>query len=332
LRWGPGLTSPANITINQNDYSPANWATSQFARVSGDVGFRALKGFTKGYDGEVKTLVNIGVNALYIPSEHPDAAAANRVAGDRDYILYGNSSAQMFYDSISSRWRILTPHQSPIGRKAIFYSWSVGSITAADYGDFAWVLTGTGTSATSQTGSNTLFASLALGTGTTATGSCSAFFAKTQTVPVFYGNSHLSAQFQTAVATLSDATDTYTISYAIDGSPGAGGIQNNSIGFRYTHGVNSGKWQGYVRDNAGAESTFDCGVSVVAGTPYLLRIEVDKGRSEGRFYLGDVYVGRINTNMPSAVGCGASAKITKSAGTTSRTMRLHEMSFQAVQN
>ena len=332
LRWGPGLTSPGGITSDQDNYNPANWATSQFARISGDASTRAITSFVKGYDGEIKTLVNIGVNAVYIPAEHPDGTTANRVAGDRDYILYGNSSATMFYDSISSRWRILTPPQSPIGRKAIFYSWSVGSITAADYGDFAFAVTGTSAAVTSQGGSASLFSSAALGTGTTAAGAVTAYFAKTANTPVFYGNAHLSADFQTAVATLSDGTDTYTLIYGLDGAPQTASQQNNSVGFRYSHGLNGGKWQCYVRDNAGAETTVDAGVSVVAGTPYHLRVEVDESRSEARYYLGDVFVGRITSNMPSSVACGAAAKIVKSVGTTARTMRMHEMSLQAVQN
>jgi len=105
---------------------------------------------------------------------------------------------------------------------------------------------------------------------------------------------------------------------------------NNSCGITYSNGVNSGKFQLYSQDNAGASTTADSGVTVAAGTLYKLRVEINKARDEIRYYINGAMVGRITANMPQADVCGSRAIILKSAGTTARNLYVHSMNAGAI--
>ena len=102
---------------------------------------------------------------------------------------------------------------------------------------------------------------------------------------------------------------------------------NNSIGIRYSHGINSGKFEGFTRSTSGTESTVDLGTTVAANTNYKLRVSIDKSIGEVRFYVNDAYAGRVTTNLPSAVAVGSRAIIVKSVGTTDRTALIARYTF-----
>jgi hypothetical protein len=95
------------------------------------------------------------------------------------------------------------------------------------------------------------------------------------------------------------------------------------IGFRYTNGVNSGKWQGVTRSNS-VETTVDTTIAAAAATWVKFGFTVNTAGTSVQFYINDVAVGAaITTNIPT----GASRKLTylpgliiKSAGTTSRSL------------
>ena len=134
--------------------------------------------------------------------------------------------------------------------------------------------------------------------------------------------------------TLSDGTQTYYVHVGIDAVPGTnpttGLPNNNSIGIRYSDGVNSGKWEGYSRDNAGTETTVDLGITVAAATNYKLRVELDKSRTEARFYIDDSMLGVVAANMPTAQSCGPKVRLSKTAGTTGRLMRVSTFAYQSI--
>lgn len=331
LRWGPVIISPSQLTADQDNFSPTNWAKARFVRLDADTGFRAITSFAATYDGDLKTIINTSGNCVYIPGEHPDGTAANRAAVTHDYILYGGHSADIFYDGTSARWRILTPQESPIGKPALSYSWSAGSATTGDYGNFSFTSTGTGASFATQSPGSGILASGNMDTGTTSTGGTTAYFTKGTTDAALFGSAHMAANFLTTFLTASDATNDFTLYYAIDDASSTIALNNNSVGIRYNYNVNGGKWQGFSRDNAGSETTVDLGVTASTSTTYNLRVEIDKARSEARFYIDGVMRGRVTGNMPNAVGAGAHATILKSVGTASRAVRLHSMSMEAIQ-
>jgi hypothetical protein len=136
------------------------------------------------------------------------------------------------------------------------------------------------------------------------------------------------------MATLSDGTETFFVHVVLDDAPttslNTGLPNNNSVGIRYSHGTNGGKWQGYSRDNGGTESTVDLGVTVATNTLYRLRVEIDKSRSEARFYVNGAMSGRVTGNMPNANTCGPKVRMQKTAGIVSRILRIHKFSAQSI--
>ena len=130
---------------------------------------------------------------------------------------------------------------------------------------------------------------------------------------------------------MSDGTQTYSAGLQITASPTlATFAPNNTVGIRYSSGINSGKWQGFSKDNAGTESTADLGITVAANTVYSLRIELDKQNSEVRFYVDGVMSGRVNAKMPTAGAAGVREVIVKSAGTTASTFNVHHIGVDGI--
>jgi hypothetical protein len=331
LRWGPDVISPSQITSDQDDYAPTGWADAQIVRLDGDNGIRAITSMAAGYSGEIKQLINVGSYPIYFPGEHPDGTAANRISTDKDFVLFPKRSFQIFYDGTSSRWRIIGDAANVIGGRNIYYAWSAGSATAGDYGDVGFQAIASGSVNTTAAGSSTTPACNIMSTSTTTSGGGGFYFTKTVVYATYLSTAHISYNALVTIPDLSDGTNTFQTVCMIASSIGSTTIvPNDSVGIRYTHGTNSGKFQGFSRDNAGAESTADTGVTVTAGQMYNIRIEVDKSKTEARFYIDGVFCGRVTGNMPDSGAAGFETKILKSAGTTARTLRLHAMSASAI--
>lgn len=172
---------------------------------------------------------------------------------------------------------------------------------------------------------------LTFATGTTNAGLGWVQFSKTITSPVYIGGAHIATEGTISVPTLSDGTQTYTVALQLTASPTSASITpNNTIGIRYSSGINSGKFEGFTKNNAGTESTVDLGVTVAATTPYLLRIEIDKQKTEARFYVDGVMAGRVTTNLPNSGSAGPREIIGKTNGTTASTLNCHSMTCEAI--
>jgi len=331
LRWGPKIISPAQITADQDDYNPTGWADANIVRLDFDTEIRAITSFAATFDGDIKTLINISDNTAYIPAEHPDGTAANRVDGPSAYLLYGKQSVDIRYDGTSSRWRITTQSEWPIGKKAMVYDLSAGSITLADSRDYNWLATGTGAAFTGVAASANTGSRMRCSTGTTSTGS--GYFHPSKTSTHFFRTSEALSKHTAmlSIDVLSDATDNFSVYSSIDSTPNGSGENNNSVGFRYTHGLNAGNWTAYSKSNAGVVTQVDTGIAVAADTMYVLDIVYNKDRTEALFYINGVYKARINTNMPSAtVAMGTRISIQKAIGTAARTVDIHSTSSYAI--
>nr|DAL04211.1 MAG TPA: Right handed beta helix region [Crassvirales sp.] len=329
LRWGPDVISPSQITADQDDYAPTGWADAQIVRLDGDNGMRAITSMAAGYSGEIKQLINVGSYPIYFPGQHPDGTAANRIDASTDFILFPKLSARIMYDGTSSRWRILDAEGSRSIGKTLYYQQSVGSPTAADNDKFVWGSTAgsVGVSAPSSPRP----ARYSLSTVTSTTGHAWAGFSKaTGNEFSVFEDAHIWSDYHFWLDDLSDGTETYTVTFSISSDISTGGAPNNTVGIRYSHGTNSGKFQGFSRDNSGSETTVDLGVTVAADTPYTLRVEIDKSKTEARFYLDGIMCGRVAANMPNAVNASTGCNILKSAGTTARILSLFSMSAGAI--
>ena len=332
--WAPAnavpqsTISPTQITSDQDNYSPTGWAAATLVRLSSD-NFRAITSFSAQSDGEVKTLLNIGSFPIYLPGQHPDGTAANRIVTPYDYFLFPGKSCSIFYDNTSSRWYITSAKDTY--RKGVYYGGGFGSTTAGDWGNITLTVSGTAAATGTTQATSTSPGGLTLSTGSTNAGASMVSISKTITTPVYYSGSHISCEGTVSIPTLSDGTETFSAGVQVTTSPtSATFAPNNTIGIRYTHGTNSGKWQGFTKDNAGTESTADLGVTVAANTVYSLRIELDKQNAEARFYLDGVMAGRVTANLPTAGAAGARTVMVKSAGTTSRTLNAHSLLLEGI--
>lgn len=327
--------SPAQITSDQDDYSPTGWETADVVRLDFDTSGRAITSFAAWTNGRQKTLFNISGNFGYIPCEHPDGTAANRVMGACDHIIAPYGAVLIEYDGTSSRVRVLSNTYSPAALgtgilKGHFYCLKPGSTTAADWGDFAFAVASSGTTAATA-GASGLPGGMTIGTSTSASAASCLYFGKGILNPGFIGSSHIIVSCFVYFPTLSNGTNTYTFQFGIIPSPSSTTLAvNNSVGIRYSNGINGGEWEGFTRNSGGSETPVDSGVAVAANTPYLLTVCLDKANSEARFYVDGVMVGRATATMPTGTAVGVRAIIVKSAGATARSATVANMIFSTV--
>lgn len=314
------VISPAQITADQDNYSPTGWADADLVRLNFDTGGRGITGLAAWTNTRRKTVVNMTANFGYLACEHPDSTAANRIIGICDHIIAPYGTLLIEYDATSSRVRVISNSFYPEGvmhTRGNYYSKSVGATSGSDWGTIAFGIGG---------GDNDVIEGAAglpggwqIHTSTSTTGASSLYFAKTVNNPSFFGSGHIVSSILVYINTLSDGTNTYTFSTGIVTGANSTTLNvNNSVTIQYTHGTNSGKFLGVSRDNSGSQSTVDLGVTVAVDTPYVLTVCFDKARSEARFYVDGQMAGRVTGNMPNAVAAGARTIIVKSAGSTVR--------------
>ena len=328
---GASVITPSQITSDQDDYAPTGWATATHVRISGDNGIRAITSFSASglSDGHEKMIINVGDYPVYLPGEHPDGTAANRLKCAEDHVLFPGNSISILYDSTASRW-IVPKCDWFLNSKTLYYYTPVRSTTAGDNPDISLTAVSTGTN-TATAATTALPAHWLFGTATSASAGYYINLLKTATHFSAFESAHISAFCLISIPTLSDGTETYTVCLQITGTPTTSTLEpNNTISIRYSSGINSGKWQGVSKDNAAAESTADLGITVASNTLYLLEVTIDKSKTEARFYINKVMVGRVTGNMPNSIVVGSRIYLLKSAGTTARQLRVHSFGSYAI--
>jgi hypothetical protein len=103
-----GTISPAQINADQNNYAPANFATSSLVRISSDADGRQITGVAGGTAGRVVFLQNIGSFYIVLVDESASSTAANRFKTS----MFGwgrlerNDICMLVYDGTASRWQV----------------------------------------------------------------------------------------------------------------------------------------------------------------------------------------------------------------------------------
>lgn len=103
---GTALT-PSQITSNQNDYNPTGWNEKQtILRLSSDAS-RNITGLIPGSNPKNRHvwIFNVGSNNIVLKDDDSGSSAANRFALSGDITLTPDSSALLYYDSTTSKWR-----------------------------------------------------------------------------------------------------------------------------------------------------------------------------------------------------------------------------------
>jgi hypothetical protein len=97
--------TPAQITSNQNNYSPTGLSDATGMRLDTNAA-RTITGIATGGANRSLKLVNIGANPIVLVSESASSTAANRFAFVLGAILLmPNAGIELQYDETSSRWR-----------------------------------------------------------------------------------------------------------------------------------------------------------------------------------------------------------------------------------
>lgn len=107
-----GILTPDQITADEDDYAPIGISQSSTLRLSADAP-HAITGFAmddaSDNDGRVLRIINVGAQDITMAHEGAASAAENRLRcpGSVDFTVVGNGSCTVWYDTDSTRWRVL---------------------------------------------------------------------------------------------------------------------------------------------------------------------------------------------------------------------------------
>lgn len=321
---GNAIISPSQITSDQDNYNPTGIESTTHLRISGDNGIRAITGIDASAITTLqKIILNIGSYPIYFPMDHPDSTSTNRFTGNSgDFILHPGMSVTIWYDTTSTKWRIIGEMNSQ-GKRGVFHNWAQGSVTAGDNHEIEF-----GGTINLVTATATLPYAATLSTGASSTGQSYALFVKANPQFTYVGSSHIYIESLISLPILSTSGERYTIELQL--KPGGGAFEeNNSFGIRYSDDINSGKFELFAQDNSGTEVVADLGITVAASTLYVLRAEIDKANGDIRAYIDGVFVGRVASNLTANAVFPRLINL-KSVGTTARILNMHSFSAGAI--
>lgn len=333
----PNVVSPGQITANVDDYSPSGWSESTVVLLTSSGGYR-IGGFAavSSGAGRLKTLCNVGANALFIAPGITTSSAANRVLYREEVVLWPGSSCSIFYDTAASRWRVLnTPSPSYlVPTLSTRYDVSAERVSTAVSMDQCWDFWGSITLLEAAPSSGSRFNAFDMNSGSTASGGSGIMLVHDRsTGAVWSSDAHmvLRTHIRTPTA-LSDGTNHYYYFARLAAGPYSGfWNQANTVGFYYRHTENSGKWFLRTRDASSNESSLDTGVTFSADTEYELLMSLNLTAGEALFWINGDYVGRLTSNLPSnAVGLGWSQQLEKVSGTSARSMKCYRFMGAAI--
>lgn len=264
--------------------------------------------------------------------EHPDSDAAHRFTGyHADFLLYPGKSVTIWYDITSTRWRLIGSEDDDDYYGIVQVDETASSVTAGDWGTVSFVTSGT----SSSNGASSSYSSIPNhwlhSTGTTSSGYAAVQYPKNTTYFSGYADAHLFAGAYLSIPTLSNGTNRFIVASILTASSTASVLSNNTVGIRYSDDLASGNWQGYVISNAGAVTTVDLGVAVVAETKYKIETCLDKAKGEARFYVNGVYRGKIDaTPLNGLVDIMAKTAILKTVGTSGSQLQTFRFTAKAI--
>lgn len=119
--------SPTQITANQNDYNPTGASSANALRLSTDAS-RDITGFA--FPAAYKTILvhNVGSFNIVLKDESASSTAANRFALNGDATISPDQSVLLWYDTTSSRWRLVGGGSSSSGGLTV----SIASVTTSN--------------------------------------------------------------------------------------------------------------------------------------------------------------------------------------------------------
>ena len=313
-RFGIGtIISPSQITSNQNNYNPTGFDGADIVRFSTNA-LRLITGFVAPTHSRAKLLYNIGSESIVITAQDPSSSAVNRIDARRDIVVAPNTSIVVWYDSVSSRWRLVGQDEDRLSfNKQIETVFSpVDTVNVGNSNQYD-TSSGSGGTTLVLAASSTIPASQRVSTGTTSAGIGNVYLRYP------FANSNFPVFFRGRIITpsaLSDGTNTYTLIIGlIHGSFGVSATPRGAY-LKYSHSVNSGVWQ-CVLSGASAESTLTSGVTMAITTVTEIVVCM-RPDSTAAYWVNGSYIGDITTNYPTNSPMIPVCAIVKSVGTTER--------------
>ncbi len=141
-------------------------------------------------------------------------------------------------------------------------------------------------------------------------------------VALLAGGGVICAEWRIRIPTLSVAgSEAFTLRIGLHDSTSA--APTDGLWFEYTDATNSGQWQVKASSNSTA-STTNTTSAPAANTWYRLKIVINAAGTSAEFFVDDVSVGTVTSNIPTGSGrvFGPNAGITKTQGTTARLLDL----------
>lgn len=316
----PTVVTATALTADADNLSAS--AGINVLRVSGDDGIRGITSIsaTGMPDGQTFRIVNTGTQPLVLQAQHPDATSGNEFLGPKDVFLPGGQSVTAVRDATADGFWV-DGAQAQSG-KMVTSTVVSGSPTAADWGSMTFT---TGGGAITFGSDGVKHGYWTVNTAASAAANPSVSLGKS-IAPTRFGQAYLYSRSIVRIPTLSDGSQTFKVFTGFTSTLSLTDSPLSSAGIHYTSTFNSGKWYGYSSD-AGAVTTVDLGITVVANTTYVLETYSNLQRTEVRYFVDGVYRGRSTTNMPASGAnvyplCG----ILKQGGTTTRAVYVTEMS------
>lgn len=122
-----GVITPTALSGAVNDYNPTGLATANIIRQDGGAADRNVTGLLAQTAGTKITLINVGTtNSLILKSSSGSSSATNQFLIGADVTISPSESVKLWYDGISSKWRIESAYTNAGGTP----TGTVTSITA----------------------------------------------------------------------------------------------------------------------------------------------------------------------------------------------------------
>jgi hypothetical protein len=109
-RFETAVISPTQLAggSSTDNYAPTGFSTCNVMRLS-SAGAASLTGIAGGAAGRVVRIFNVGSNSITLLDENAGSTAANRIrTPGAGRSIAENGAVTIWYDSTSSRWRVLT--------------------------------------------------------------------------------------------------------------------------------------------------------------------------------------------------------------------------------
>lgn len=102
----PGIT-PAAFNSRQDNYNPSGLENAQVLRLAA-TGAQLITGIAAPMGEKTLKIINIGIVNITLVNASVYSSPANRFSHGANFVLNNEECVDVWYDTISSRWRIVS--------------------------------------------------------------------------------------------------------------------------------------------------------------------------------------------------------------------------------